>query len=77
MNNGKAPDKYAHRGFDLTMDILLKLAYKNNLFEASKSISETRYSNTKYDYIQKASAGYFNKASYIMMYENMYIKEIQ
>ncbi len=77
MNNGKSPDDYAHKGFDITMDVLLKLAYKNNLFEASKSIGETRYSNTKYDYIQNPTAGYFNKASFIMMYENMYIKQIQ
>ncbi|WP_047415077.1 LysM peptidoglycan-binding domain-containing protein [Cellulophaga sp. Hel_I_12] len=75
MNNGKSPDKYAHKGFDITMDVLLKLAYKNNLFEASKNIGETRYSNTKYNYVQKESQGYYNTGAYIMMYDNMWIKE--
>ncbi|MEO0528779.1 MAG: LysM peptidoglycan-binding domain-containing protein, partial [Bacteroidota bacterium] len=35
---GSKPDRYAIRGFDLTYDLLLKLAYKNDLFEASKFI---------------------------------------
>lgn len=75
MNKGKSPDKYAHKGFDITMDVLLKLAYKNNLFEASKNIGETKYSSSKYNYIQKPSEGYYNTAAYIMMYDSMYIKE--
>lgn len=73
---GKTPDKLAYRGFDLTFDVLLKLAYKQNLFEASKFVTETKYSANKFNYTRKGAAGYFNSASYIMSYDNMWIKQI-
>lgn len=41
---GEKPDRYAVRGFDLTFDVLLKLGYKKNLFEASSSVGKTEYS---------------------------------
>tara|TARA_R110002050_G_scaffold267266_2_gene408880 strand:- start:26787 stop:28952 length:2166 start_codon:yes stop_codon:yes gene_type:complete len=77
LNKGKSPDKYARRGFDITFDVLLKLAYKNNLFEASKFIGETQYSGNKFNYVQKPAAGYFNTSCYIMAYENMWVKEVK
>lgn len=77
LNKGKSPDKYARRGFDITFDVLLKLAYKNNLFEASKFIGETQYSGNKFNYVQKPAAGYFNTSCYIMAYDNMWVKEVK
>lgn len=77
LNKGKSPDKLARRGFDITFDVLLKLAYKNNLIEASKFVGETKYSNNKFNYIQKPSAGYYNTASYIMSYNDMWVKEVK
>ncbi|WP_394749764.1 LysM peptidoglycan-binding domain-containing protein [Spongiimicrobium salis] len=74
---GSEPDKYAIRGFDITYDLLLKLAYKNNLFEASQTIGETEYTGHKFQYSKEFNAGYFNKASYIMKFEEMHIKEIK
>ena len=76
MFNGKSPDKYARRGFDITFDVLLKLAFKENLFEASKFIGETKYSANKFNYTKEGAAGYFNSSSYIMAYENMWIKQL-
>ena len=73
---GKAPDKYARRGFDITFDVLLKLAFKENLFEASKFVGETTYSASKFDYTKEGAAGYFNSACYIMAYEDMWIKQL-
>lgn len=73
---GDAPDKFAVRGFDITYDLLLKLAYKNDLLSVSKFIGETEYSGNKFDYEKDISSGYFNKASYIMGYDNMWIKEL-
>ncbi|NNE01669.1 MAG: LysM peptidoglycan-binding domain-containing protein, partial [Eudoraea sp.] len=70
---GNTPDKYAVRGFDLTLDLLLKLAYKNDLFGASDIVGLTEYSGNKFDYTKDITSGYFNMASYIMMYENMRI----
>lgn len=74
---GDSPDRYAVRGFDLTYDLILKLAYKNNLIEVSKLIGETEYTGNKFSYEKDFASGYFNQASYIMSYENMRIKEIK
>jgi len=73
---GNAPDKYAARGFDITYDLLLKLAYKNDLLEASNDIGETEYTGNKFNYVGNFSSGYHNKASYIMSYSDMRIKQI-
>ena len=50
---GVKPDRYAIRGFDLTFDVLLKLAHKNNLFETSKMVGTTEYSGNSFDYYKE------------------------
>lgn len=74
---GSMPDRYAVRGFDITYDLLLKLAYKNNLMEVSKYIGQTEYSGNKFDYEKDPVMGYFNQASYIMTFEDLRIKQVQ
>ncbi len=74
---GEEPDKYAVRGFDVTYDVLLKLAYKNNLMDVAKFIGTTEYNGNKFDYAKDASSGYFNQASYIMAYDDMRIKQLE
>ncbi|ALM06664.1 peptidoglycan-binding protein LysM [Sediminicola sp. YIK13] len=74
---GIEPDRYATRGFDITFDILLKLAYKNDLFEAGKKIGETSYSANKFNYLKDASSGYYNQSAYIMSYNKMMIVEAE
>lgn len=71
------PDRFAVRGFDITYDLLLKLAYKNDMFAISKLIGETEYSGNKFNYEKDSASGYFNTASYIMSYQNMRIIEIK
>ena len=73
---GADPDRYAVRGFDITYDLLLKLAYKLNLFEASNIVGSTEYCGNKFDYDNEPSSGYYNTASYIMMYQDMRITQI-
>lgn len=75
--NGLLPDRYAIRGFDVTMDVLLKLAYKKNLFETSKYIGLTEYAGNGFDYLNDWTSGYFNRACYIMEYDNLTIKEVE
>ncbi|MGB5236785.1 MAG: LysM peptidoglycan-binding domain-containing protein [Flavobacteriaceae bacterium] len=74
---GGDPDRYAIRGFDLTYDLLLKLAYKPDLYEVSETVGRTEYTGNRFDYAKDLSTGYYNTASYIMMYDNMEIKEIK
>lgn len=73
---GSDPDRYAVRGFDLTFDLLLKLAYRKDLFEASGTIGTTEYVGNKFDYTKDMLSGYYNQATYIMMYDAMRIREV-
>ncbi len=74
---GIRPDRYATRGFDLTFDVLLKLAHKNNLFETSKIVGVTEYSGNSFDYYKDWSSGYHNNAAYIMEYDSLQIKQVE
>lgn len=74
---GDEPDQFAVRGFDLVYDLLLKLAFKNDLIDVSRFIGETEYNGNKFDYERKDVSGYYNQASYIMMIDNLRIKELE
>lgn len=74
---GLKPDRYAVRGFDVTFDVLLKLAHKNNLFETSKIIGLTEYTGNSFNYLNNRSSGYYNTACYLMEYDSLRIKEIK
>ncbi len=74
---GEEPDRYAVRGFDVTYDILLKLAYKNDLMDVAKFIGTTEYNGNKFDYLKDATSGYFNQASYIIAYDDMRLKQLE
>ncbi|RAJ15624.1 LysM peptidoglycan-binding domain-containing protein [Arenibacter echinorum] len=74
---GADPDAYAVRGFDLTYDLLLKLAYKRDLVSASKLVGETEYVGNKFNFNKDISSGYYNRASYILGYENMNVIELK
>ncbi|MEL4307677.1 PBP1 and LysM peptidoglycan-binding domain-containing protein [Joostella sp. CR20] len=72
---GTTPNRYATRGFDLTMDVILRLAYNKNLDYVSAKVSETEYVENKFDYKKATTGGYINKALYIVQYDNLQIKE--
>ena len=74
---GSVPDRFAVRGFDIMYDLLLKLAYRNDLFVISQIIGETEYNGNKFSYEKDAASGYFNQSSYIISYDDMQIKEIK
>lgn len=69
------PNRYAVRGFDLTMDLLLRLASKDDLYEASNVELETEYIENKFRYNKKLFGGYYNEAAYIVRYEDLKIVE--
>ncbi|SDS71116.1 ABC-type branched-chain amino acid transport system, substrate-binding protein [Formosa sp. Hel1_31_208] len=70
-----SPNRYAVRGFDLTMDLLLRLASEDNLYKASSDIVETEYVENKFRYAKKLFGGYYNEAVYIVKYDNLTIVE--
>ncbi len=74
---GFTPNNYAVRGFDLTMDTLLRLSYAGNLFDSTNLESETTYTENKFLYKKKLFGGYYNNASYIIKYKDLMIVEVQ
>ncbi|MCK0125881.1 LysM peptidoglycan-binding domain-containing protein [Gelidibacter sp. F2691] len=65
---GIEPNKFAVRGFDLTLDVLLRLASDDDLYKASTNGIETQYTENKFRYSKKLSGGYYNDAVYIVKY---------
>ena len=67
---GVMPNHYAIRGFDVTYDVLLRLANSMTLEEASVSDIKTEYIENKFQYFNTLNSGYKNQAFYIMKYNN-------
>ncbi|WP_179351815.1 LysM peptidoglycan-binding domain-containing protein [Winogradskyella vidalii] len=74
-NYGVSPSRYASRGFDITLDILMRLASAENLFEASTDAIETQYIENKFRYKKSLFGGYVNQAIYVVKYEDLRIVE--
>ncbi|MBC3846763.1 LysM peptidoglycan-binding domain-containing protein [Winogradskyella echinorum] len=70
---GVSPSKYAARGFDLTLDILMRLASEETLYDASSDTIETEYVENKFRYKKAMFGGYVNEAVYIVKYDNLRI----
>nr|WP_321222966.1 LysM peptidoglycan-binding domain-containing protein [uncultured Psychroserpens sp.] len=70
-----SPNKYAVRGFDLTLDLLLRLASEDDLYKASNSDVETEYVENKFRYTKKMFGGFYNEAVYVVKYDNLIIVE--
>ncbi|WP_339755288.1 LysM peptidoglycan-binding domain-containing protein [uncultured Winogradskyella sp.] len=70
---GVSPSKYVARGFDITLDILMRLASEDNLYEASSDDIETEYIENKFRYNKALFGGYVNKAVYIVKYDDLRI----
>ncbi|NNF83047.1 MAG: LysM peptidoglycan-binding domain-containing protein [Flavobacteriaceae bacterium] len=71
------PNRYAIRGFDLTMDILLRLATEDSLEGISSNDIETEYVGNKFRYSKKMFGGYYNESGYIVKYDDLRIVEVQ
>jgi len=65
---GKLPSKYVLRGYDLTMDVLLRQAVSTTFENATEAIGETSYLENKFNYYKSPTGGYVNNAMYILRY---------
>ncbi|REE24394.1 amino acid/amide ABC transporter substrate-binding protein (HAAT family) [Winogradskyella pacifica] len=70
---GVSPSKYVARGFDITLDLLMRLASAENLYEASIDSIETEYIENKFRYNKALMGGYVNEAVYIVKYDDLRI----
>ena len=67
--DGVGPNRYAIRGFDVTYDVLLRLASSENLMQSLEEEGTTQYVENKFDYNRSNTGGYQNNAIYIMAYD--------
>ena len=73
---GTYPNKYAIRGFDLTMDILLRLSKFGTLFESPSDI-QTSYVGNKFKYTLQSNGGYKNESCFILKHQDLEIIKVQ
>ena len=66
---GVLPNRFAVRGFDLTYDVILRLASSEDIFTSSKQEFETQYIENKFRYSKSLLSGYNNTAFYIIKYQ--------
>ena len=67
---GVFPNRYVIRGFDVTYDVLLRLASEKDIYDAVLPESETIYVENKFRYEKSPTEGYCNEAAYILKYNN-------
>lgn len=68
--HGVIPNNYAVRGYDLTLDVLLRLAAMSSLEESVQANIITEYVENKFNYRAKSNGGFYNDAVYIMHYND-------
>ena len=74
---GVNPSKYAIRGFDLMLDVLLRLASsEGKLIKNLDASIATEYNENKFSYMQDAFGGFVNQSGYIIQYQDLEIIEV-
>lgn len=71
------PNKRAVRGFDLTMDVVLRLVSSNSLYESVNDAPLTEYIESKFAYKKDISGGYYNDSIYLVKHQNLRIVEVK
>ncbi|MEX2350424.1 MAG: LysM peptidoglycan-binding domain-containing protein [Flavobacteriaceae bacterium] len=76
---GIIPNRFAVRGFDVTYDALLRLAYSDNILQANERIEgETSYVENKFHYVKNSDGGFYNTSTYILKYtKDLDLEEVE
>jgi LysM repeat protein len=74
---GVTPNQMAVRGFDLTMDVVLRLASSEDFYTSIKDAPLTEYVENKFAYQKKTFGGYYNTAVYLVKYQDLKIVEVK
>lgn len=64
------PNKRAIKGFDLTMDVVLRLVTADDLYMSVNKAPLTEYIENKFAYKKKLFGGYINDAVYVVKYDH-------
>ncbi|MGY0391995.1 LysM peptidoglycan-binding domain-containing protein [Bizionia sp. KMM 8389] len=73
---GVTPNKVAVRGFDITMDVVLRLVNYSDLYESVIQAPLTEYVENKFAYKKKFMGGFYNDTVYLVKYEDLKIVEV-
>lgn len=71
------PDNRAIKGFDLTMDVVLRLVSSEDLYMSVNDAPLTEYIENKYSYKKKMLGGYYNDTAYLVKYQDLNIVEVK
>lgn len=71
------PDPSAVKGFDLTMDVVLRLVSSNDLYMSVNEAPLTEYVENKFAYKKKLFGGYYNDTVYLVKYDDLTIVEVK
>lgn len=71
------PNKRAIRGFDVTMDVVLRLVTSDDLYKSVNETPLTEYVENKFEYKKKLFGGYYNDSAYLVKYQDLRIVEVQ
>ena len=73
---GKLPNKESTRAYDLILDVILRIAFKEKL-KRSIDIGETQYIENRFFYDKTENESYTNRAFYILQHIGYDIMEIK
>ena len=71
------PNKRAVKGFDLTMDTVLRLVSSQGIYMSVNNAPLTEYVENKFAYKKKLTGGYYNNTVYLLKYEGLTIVEAE
>ena len=73
---GKLPNKESTRAYDLILDVILRIAFKEKL-KKSIDVGETQYIENRFFYDETENESYTNKAFYILQHSGYDVIEIK
>ena len=73
-NFGKLPNKIALRGYEITLDLILRTAHRRKLVK-SIDLGETSYFQNRFDYVNKEQ-GYINQSVFLVKHDDLEVLEI-
>ncbi|CDF78531.1 LysM domain protein [Formosa agariphila KMM 3901] len=74
---GLTPNKIAVRGFDVTMDVVLRLVTSTDLYASVNDAPLTEYIENKFAYKKTPFGGFYNDTVYLLQYDDLKIVEVK
>lgn len=71
------PNSAAVKGFDLTMDVVLRMVSSEDLYLSVNNAPLTEYVENKFAYKKEMFGGYYNDTVYLVKYQDLTIVEVK